>query len=91
MHRARPTRIKPSRKPGLSGRKAHARASYTELVYRGEFYRRGAYHNKGRNNPIRNNAETNLHPHLTLLEDEMEGLVPDLAQDRVHHHKQSNG
>lgn len=49
------------------------------------------HHEERRDYPVHHNREPNLYPKLFLLESQMECFVFDLAQDRVHHHKQTDG
>lgn len=49
-----------------------------------------SYHQERRNNPIHEYTEPNLDPDFPLSEDMMQRFKSNLAEDRVHHHKQSN-
>lgn len=49
------------------------------------------YHEEGRDDPIHYDREPNLYPQPLLLEGQMERFVPDLAQDGIHHDKQTDG
>lgn len=48
------------------------------------------YHKKWGNDPINNNTERNLNPHLTGLEDLMQTLKAHFAENGIHHYKQAN-
>lgn len=50
----------------------------------------GTYHEKGRNDPVNDNAEEYLPPDIPLRKDLMKTLVPHLAKDGVHHDEKTN-
>jgi hypothetical protein len=49
-----------------------------------------AYHDKWCDDPVDDNAEPQLNPHLSRLEHFMQLLVLHLAENRVHHNQQAN-
>lgn len=49
------------------------------------------YHEKRRNDPINHNTKPNLDPERLLPKRPMQSLIPNLAQNRVHHHQQPDG
>ena len=49
------------------------------MGYTGRLRRIGIHHKKRSNDPIQNNAETNLNPNRSLVEDVVQRLVLDLA------------
>lgn len=85
MHRANPTKIRPVRSPGSSGKKAQASPSFRVSTRRSENGHRMSYHKQGRHNPVYKDAETQLYPYLTVGKDEVQSFVLDLAQNRIHH------
>lgn len=48
------------------------------------------YHEKRRNDPINHDTKPNLNPERLLPKRPMQSLIPNLAQNRVHHHQQPN-
>lgn len=72
MQRPRPTRMRPVRRSGSSGRKAHAKPSYARVrgTFRwmeGDEGRRGrVYHEEGRYDPVDEDAESELFPEAFL-------------------------
>lgn len=91
IHRANPTSMRPSRKPALSGRNAHARPSCQALADVSDS-RRGieAYHKERRNNPVHHDTKADLHPYRSFSEGMMQSFKSNLAEDRIHHNQQSN-
>lgn len=51
---------------------------------------RQAEHEERGDDPVHEDAEANLDPNLARAEDAVQGLILDLAQDRVHHDKQTD-
>lgn len=51
----------------------------------------GTNHEEWSNDPVYYNAETDLYPERSLLEQMMQRLILDFAQDRIHHYEQSDG
>jgi hypothetical protein len=99
IHRPRPTRISPVLNPGWSGRQAQASASCLFLCMLAGFHKtrqalyrlfRRAYHEEWSYDPIYNDTESDLLPDATMREYYVKRLVPDLAENRVHHDEQSN-
>ncbi len=82
IHLASPTRIRPSRSPGSSGKKAHASASCNLSVQSfGDFARNGQiYHEEGGDEPVQKDAKCNLYPDFSGPENVVERLELDLAQ-----------
>lgn len=78
IHRARPTRIRPTRSSGLSGRNAHAKPSWSVLAIIGDRWI-ATYHQEGCNNPVDDYAEEDLLPDVALGEDLMKTFVSDFA------------
>lgn len=93
MHRATPTMIKPLRRPGSSGRKAHARASCGVLAFDVCFHERElvSYHEEGCDKPVHDDAEQYLDPKTPFEGRTVKRLIPNFAQDGVHHDEQANG
>lgn len=91
MHLANPTRIKPSRSSGSSGRKAHASASWNiQHQHANLDGLNNSYHQERSNNPIDEDAETNLDPDPTLSEDMVQRFVSYFAKNRVHHDQETD-
>ena len=92
IHLARPTRIKPSRRPDLSGRKAQASPSYDRLAVvsrkdGSNVNRRSSYHDKWCNDPIDDDAEADLNPNLAVLHNSVKSFISNFTQDRIHHYE----
>jgi hypothetical protein len=86
--------MSPSRRPGLSGRKAQERASCGgERLALGDYGGIGEVtnHEEGGNNPVHEDAEPELHPDGALAEDVVQGLELDLAHHGVHHYEEADG
>jgi hypothetical protein len=49
-----------------------------------------AYHEKRSDDPVHEDAESNLHPNGAFLEDTVQRLVFDLAKDWIHHDEKTN-
>lgn len=101
MQRPSPTRMRPLRRLGSSGRNAHASASLTPFAFRQSSYlvillvccwrgARGTYHEERRNEPIQDKTKGCLFPQLGLSEYNVESLVADVAKDGVHHDQEAD-
>lgn len=49
-----------------------------------------SYHQERSNNPIDNDAESNLDPDTTLSEDMVQRFVPYFAKNRIHHDQETD-
>lgn len=49
------------------------------------------YHEERRDDPVHEQTEAQLLPDPSMGEDLMQGLVPHLTQDGIHHDEQSDG
>jgi hypothetical protein len=92
IQRAMPTRIKPSRRPDLSGRNAHAKASYCIVNTHSKVDEEaaGPYHDEWSEHPVDNNAEEDLVPDCLSLEDMVKSFVSDFAEDWIHHYEETD-
>jgi hypothetical protein len=60
------------------------------LTIRKEGPRKGD-HEKRRNDPVENKRDSDLNPKLPITKKNMQGLVADLAENRIHHDQKANG
>lgn len=82
MHRAIPTRMTPSRSSGLSGRHAHAKASYQKKLGPSRCVKvkcRDTNHQEGAVKPVYDHAEPNLFPYSLFIKQVVQRLVLDSA------------
>lgn len=91
IHRANPTKIRPVRSPGSSGKKAQASPSCSISTRKSQKGHKISYHKEGRHDPIHDDAETQLYPDLAVGEDKVQSLVLYLAQNWIHHNQKTHG
>lgn len=94
MHLPRPTRMRPARRPGSSGKKAHDKPSWYNQVSAMIFDKRekegNAHHEKRRHDPVHDDTEQYLFPHISTRQNLVKRFISYFAENGIHHDEQAD-